>query len=184
MLPVCYVTSYAPNMHCDEEFLQRATVYFPLYYAVDIANADEPKANQLFRLLGALTDEYVVLLEHDFFITHPVNIILFEAIWDFCNNEGADRFSLQSKNAHSYPFWSYTDKEILGNTVYSSNAEVKLPFSLEASIWRRKFLLENIALGENDAEIEINGSKRIRAFPTKIFALDTIVINYLDAIRS
>lgn len=181
---ICYVTSYIKNAWCDEEFLSKATQFLPIEYVIDVAPSGESKADQLIRLFGNLPDEFVILMEHDFFLTHPVNTELLQGIWDYCVTEKVDRFSLQSKNAHMYPHWDETNKTVCGYKIYRTNDKVVFPFSLEASIWRRKFLLANISPGESDARIEIHGSRKVHKLYTKIYALDFEVIQYLDAVRS
>lgn len=171
------------------DFMKLAKRFYPKEIQgeahVDIAKPGEAKSDQLIRLLNSFDDEYFILLEDDFWLVEPVSFELLDQICEFCIAYSVDRFSLQSKNAHSYSDWTPTQLEISGCEVYKTNPNVVVPFSLEASVWKRDFLSAPLSANLNDAQIEVRVSKYIRGLNLQfnICALDQTVINYIDAMR-
>ena len=180
---ITLVTAYEENRHLLQGFLRLADKFYPRELTVDVAPKGEPKASQLLRMLKNISEEYVILLEEDFYFIAPVRIDLLDYILDFCSVEKVDRFSLQSKNCYKVREWKDSGKLLGPYIVYQVIPEVHIHFSLEASIWRRDFLQEHLGKEQNDEAIELQISEKIRYLPTSIYALDFRVIEYRDVLR-
>ena len=177
-----FVTVYPDNKHYLESFLLLAERFYLSPVSVHMAEKDEPKSNQLRRLLESIDDEYLILLEVDFYFRKHVDMSLIECICQFCKQQSIDRFSLQSKNDYDFTDWPETNHKIGEHRVYKTDPRVTILFSLEASVWKRSFLLSQLQDGWNDAEIEVQASNNIRKSDAyEIRALDTVVIHYRDA---
>ncbi len=169
-----------------DDFMKLAKRFYPTKIQVDVARSGEAKSDQLIRLLGSFDDEYFILLEEDFWLVKPVSLELLDQICEFCIANSVDRFSLQSKNAHSYSDWTPTPKKVIGHRVYKTNPNVVVPFSLEASVWKRSFFSHQLGVGLNDAQIEMQTSDTLRksGWLPNICALDQTVMDYRDAMRN
>lgn len=177
-----YVTAYDENPYV-RDFLRLSKLFFDVPMTIDVASKDEPKSSQLIRICRTIDEDYFIILEEDFYLIKPVDVQLVESIVDFCREYEVDRFSLQSKNAHSHPHWDKTKKTVSGHEVYITNPLVKFPFSLEASVWKRSFLLDHLKHNKNDHQLEHQVSNKIRFLPYTICALDRLVMEYRDAAR-
>ena len=171
-----------------DDFMRLAKRFYPKEIQIDIAKPDEAKSDQLIRLLGSFDDEYFILLEEDFWLVKPVSLVLLDEICRFCtinDFNNIDRFSLQSKNAHSYSDWTPTQMRVAEHKVYRTNPNVVTPFSLEASVWKSSFLLHHLETGLNDAQIETQVSVFLRktGLQFNVCALDQTVMSYIDAMR-
>jgi len=181
------VTVYPPNAHLLSGFRRCADKFYPWEIETHYALPDEAKSEQLRRLLTGIDDEYIILLEEDFWIVEEVDEELLNGIISYCETVEADRFSLQSKNAHSYSDWDCNSW--IGydgfQGVYQTVPQVQVPFSLEASVWNTKFLLQYLGTNRDDGQIEMKTSDLLREHdvPTRIYALDKTVIEYRDAMR-
>ena len=178
-----FVTAWTQDTAVLRDCLSLLDRYYPLEVTTDVAEAQEPKSNQLMRLLSSLDDEYLILMEGDFFLTREVNRSVLFRIEEFCKLHKADRFSLQSRFAHQIPSWTQTELRLGDSIVYRTNPDIRISFSLEASIWRREFLLDHLEPGCTDAQIENLVSDRIRNQEVGIYALDQPTIVYCDAVR-
>jgi hypothetical protein len=123
------------------------------------------------------------LLEEDFFFIKPVDLALLAKIEAFCQEHNVDRFSLQSKHGYSFSDWPKTGLTIDDLPVYQADQRVGISFALEASIWKRSFLLDNLKVGLSDSQIEVWVSNAIRQNSQVIYALDQPVMDYRDAVR-
>ena len=179
------VTTCEKFQHLMPGFVLLAQKFLGLPFSVKLSPDGEAKSEQLRRILDAMDDDYFVLLEDDFYFINSVNVKLVEDIFRFCVSESVDRFSLQSKNVHSYKTWDITSHILDFRRVYKTNLGVQVPFSLEASVWKKSFLLEHLGENRDDGQIEMKTSDMLRETnkPTKIYALDQIVMHYRDMIR-
>ena len=177
-----FVTTYPGNDHLGS-FLRLTDRFYPVDIVVDMSKSTDAKSDQLRRLLNSIDDEYLILLEDDFYFLRPVDLQLLNQVCDFCIEKEVDRFSLQSKNAHSFQDWPRTHERVGTHPVYEASPQVEIPFSLEASVWKKSFLRSHLKEGHNDARIEIRVSEEIRFMPHKIYALDVLVMGYCDAMR-
>jgi hypothetical protein len=180
------VTTHPKNEHLLEGFCLLATKFYgEQALTVEVAKPDESKSDQLLRILSNISDRYFILLEEDFYIVKPVPIELLRKVWNYCWKNNVDRFSLQSKNTHSFTDWKETEDKIGDYLIYQTVPEVEILFSLEASIWKREFLLRHLEKELSDAQIEVEVSHKLRNqnISHKIYALDKIVIEYRDVMR-
>ena len=188
-----YVTTCGKGLPYLSTFKMLADRFYGREIIVDLAYPDQTKADQLLALLETV-DDYFILLEDDFWVVKPTHIYLLGVIQEFCISRQVASFSLQLKNAPSFSNWKETSGSILGHyTVYQTVSEVQTPFSLEASIWKKSFLLKWINwfvehhsdTDQTDGQIENKVSDELRThnIPTKIYALDKTLIEYRDAMR-
>lgn len=182
-MPGVYLTACPKSQTVLADSLELLARFWPVPVIVDVAGSDESKSSQLLRLLHGIDDPYLILLEDDFLLIRPVDCNLVASIADFCLERQADRFSLQSKNAHHFPHWSRTGWEVTGLPVYRSTPQVTNFVSLEASIWRRQFLLDHLEAGWADDEIENRISDKLRETEHRVYALETLVVEYRDGLR-
>ncbi len=150
---------------------------------VDIAELGEAKSDQLRRLLEGVEDEYLMIMEEDFFIVDRVSSELVDRVYEFCIQEEVDRFTLQSKNVYAYSDWAETGKTVEGNVIYEATPKVRALFGLDASVWKKSFLLKHLGRGQSDGDLERKTYKKICSNPFKIYALDKVIIRYRDAVR-
>lgn len=183
-----YVTTCPQNLYLMRDFLILATKFYddrPLN--VDIAKHGEAKSDQLLRLLNSIDDEYLILMEEDFYLIEDVDLNLLDRVCEFCIENEVDRFTLQSKEVYSVSDWLDTRKTIVysmvdgGNRVYQAPPQMKSHFGLDATVWKKSFLLSHITPGQSDWEMERVISPKIKE--SKIYALDLSVMNYRDAMR-
>lgn len=160
-----------------------AEQFYGLPFWIDYVPRSVPKSDQLINLCNNIADEYFILLEDDFYFVDKVNLNLLRSAFTYCEANCVDRFSLQTKNAHMCSDWHPTKDCIEGNRVYCSTPKIVIPFSLEASIWRRKFLLDSLPRGMSDSQIEIQCSARVRQTEHMIRSLDKSIMTYMDAQR-
>lgn len=169
---------------CIGGFIRLAEQFYKLPLTIDYVPRHVFKSDQLIALCDSVQDDYFILLEDDFYFIEPVNVPLINWVFEYCQRTHVDRFSLQTRNAHMVSTWTPTNDDINGNTVYLSNPSIVIPFSLEASVWNRKFLCNNLLPGLNDSEIETQVSKQIRKrSDCRICALDKSIMSYMDASR-
>lgn len=180
-----FLTTCPTNLHLLPICLKLLEKFYPLEVIVDVAEKDEFRSDQLRRLLQGVTDNYLIVLEEDFFFVRPVDLNLLEQVWKFCEKHDVDRFSLQSKVAYKFSDWPQTEHVIDNHRVYEISDEAFYVFSMEASIWKRSFLYNNLHERQNDPEIEIETSRRLLQSKTtyKVYALEHIVMHYRDAMR-
>jgi hypothetical protein len=143
-----FVTTFADNRHL-ETFLLLTARFYPVDIFVDKSESPEAKSDQLRRLLESIDDEYLILLEEDFYLLRPVDLQLLDQVCDFCVEKGVDRFSLQSKNAYRVSDWSQSCEQVGSHPVYEAPLQATL-FALEASVWKRSFLLNHLRAGCSD----------------------------------
>ena len=187
------VTTCSKGQHLLFPGLELLKQFLGVKPRVDLAEPRETKAQQLLRITNNFSEEYFILIEEDFYLVKQVNIELLKELFCGCRIYKVDRFSLQSKNCHSYSDWKELPNKFQGREVYQTVPEVQVPFSLEVSIWRRDFLREWLVwfmdnhydTSQDDGQIEMKISDHLRSknVPTKIYALDEIVINYRDMMR-
>jgi hypothetical protein len=163
--------------------MRLAEKFYPTSIDIDVSADDELKSDQLHRLISSIDDKYIILLEDDFYLIRPVDMDLMNQVCEFCVEHSVDRFSLQSKNAYSINAWTKTNLQVGGHAVYAAHVNATL-FALEASVWKCEFLVKHMARKQSDAQIERKGSRRVRRNPHKVYALDTCIMHYRDAIRN
>tara|TARA_R110000824_G_scaffold172434_1_gene350282 strand:- start:17458 stop:18126 length:669 start_codon:yes stop_codon:yes gene_type:complete len=179
------VTSYANHPEYLDDFRFLADRFYPSYFTCyDIAPEGESKGSQILRILETIAKPYFILIEDDFFFIRAVIIEKLRRLGDFCREHEVDRFSLQSKNAHSFSDWTAGDLFHDGKQIFKTNEQVQIPFSMEASIWRRDFMLEHVEPWMTERDIEVTISNRIRNKSHKIYAFDDCVLHYRDAMRN
>jgi hypothetical protein len=179
-----FVTSWMHN-HCLDGFLYLAESFFPYPLCVDVASPKELKSDQLIRLLNGISEEYFLLLEEDFYLISRVRVELLTAVYDFCVSNSFDRFTLQSKENYQNPeCWLPSSHRVLEHVVYQATSGVGALLGMDASIWKRSFLLKHLLPGRTERQIEVDGSNNMRAtMDCKIGALDKTVLYYVDVIR-
>ncbi len=184
------VTTCQKNLHLLQNFYLLAEKFLTQPVYADVAHKGESKSEQLIRIAQDGDDNYLAIMEEDFYLAEEVDIELLHTIFNWCRASEADRFSLQSKNAHSYKDWDKSSYQLIGDhQIYQTNPNVMYPFSLEASVWKKDFLVKWLNMGShpsyNDGQIEneVNRLLRETEAQTKIYALDTLVMTYLDVMR-
>ncbi len=187
-----FVTTCPQNAHMVGDFVTLAAKFYGRELVIDTALPDEHKSEQLRRMLEPVKDEYIILMEEDFYLTSHVDLQLLNDVCDFCEEQNVDRFSLQSKNVYRISNWRRTAYRVgephiyghpsLSHTVYSPIPAVKSQFGLDASVWKRSFLLDNVGYNRNDWAIETYGWTAAQG--AKICALDVAVMKYVDAMRA
>lgn len=177
-----FVTAYELNAHLLDCFHKLANKFWGAAMIVDVAPKGEAKSEQLRRMFANVDDEYVTLLEEDFWLVEDVPLNLIFDIWQFCQHNKVDRFSLQSKNAYKFSDWtlnlSLVQLEIGVLRVYKTESNKVAMMGLDASVWKLSYLLNNLGTGQDDAAME-----RIRPAGATVYALDRFVLQYRDAIR-
>ena len=176
------VTAFNKNPYV-RDFLRLSKLFFDVPMTIDVASLGEAKSDQLIRICNTIEEDYFILLEEDFYLIKPVDVQLVESIVHFCRQHEVDRFSLQSKNEHSHSDWPSTNYLIENHLVYRTSPLVRFPFSMEASVWKRAFLLEHLKHGKSDHKLEHQVSNKIRFLPHTICALSVYVMQYRDAHR-
>jgi hypothetical protein len=177
-----FVTTFSAKSHLAT-FLRLMDKFYPVDIVVNSGQPTEAKSDQLRRLLESIHDEYLILLEDDFYFLRPVDLQLLQRVCNFCVEKKVDRFSLQSKNAHSFTDWPQAHERVGEHQVYRANPQVQISFSLEASVWKRSYLLSHLRAGQSDANIEIEVSNQVRFTNHKTYALDVLVMEYCDGMR-
>lgn len=178
-----YVTTYPGNEEYLEDFQLLAAKFYDHYIEVHTAYEGEPKSDQLLRLCVEVEEDYVIILEEDFYLIKEADMALINRVVDFCYQNGVDRFSLQTKNAYSYTDWPEVPLQVAGHTVYQAPDKLPIIYATEASVWRVAFLQEKLRKGLSEWDIEKDISNEIRGTDHRVFALDTPILEYRDAMR-
>lgn len=147
-------------------------------YEIDVAKEGEKKSDQLMRILGKAEEEYLILLEEDFFLLKPTNQELLERAKIFSIERGVDRFSLQ---AGGIPYYRNNFVEYEGYIVRATDRNICI-ISLEASIWRRDFLMGILDNGMTDRQIECICSDKVRGKSYAVYGFNQPVFYYKDAV--
>ena len=143
------------------EFSKRFSKYWGDSFFVFISNTPLEKwSDGVINLLESLQDKYVILLHEDFYLTVPIDKDLLNNLKKFALEHKVDRVSLCGNHT---PDRTY--KYLEGFYRHYSQADYQLSF--EASIFRRKWLLEILKRGLNPWESE--GNYR--------FELDSMIIS-------
>lgn len=175
------VTTYPRNAYLLDKFHSLLKKFWNRDYEIDIAKPDEKLSNQLSRIVNTIKDDYFILLKEDFYFLSEVDKNLMAKCEEFAVQEGVDRFSLQSVE-DGYKNTSEVYKDIGGLKIFRILSSEKYLCSLEASIWKRQFLLDNLFLGGSDRDVELNMSKQVKGF-AKIFVPEKKILDYTDALR-
>lgn len=175
------VTTYSKKQHLLENFDRLMKKHWGVKYEVDISPEGEHKSDQLIRIANLIEDDYFILLQEDFYLYEDVDKNFLKECKEFAEGFEVDRFSLQARK-DGYEMTSVDFGEVAGRAVYQLMPTERYLCSLEASIWRRKFLLENLESGYSDRSIELEMSKRVKQ-GSRIFVPEEPVLVYTDAFR-
>ena len=187
-----YVTTCPQNKHLLTDFLALADLFYDRDLITHIAESNEPKSDQLIRLLNNIEDDYLILMEEDFYLIEAVDLNLLDRVCEFCMEKEVDRFSMPSKRGYAVSDWldagfwihsgDYTSTK--SDKVYQAPSQVKSQFGFNASVWKKSFLLNYLRPGMSDWTMERKISAQvIKAGGHKIYALDVPIMKYRDAMR-
>ena len=178
-----YVTTCPQGIHLLNDFLKLANLFYGEEIIVHVANPGEYKSEQLKRLCGSIDDDYFILMEEDAYLINNVSIPILKGVFKFCVVNEVDRFTLQDKNNYRVSDWDKTDHIIGGNVVYKMTPKVLPHFGLDASIWKKQFMLDHLGENQNDWAIETHCSAKVRGGSYKICGLGSSIMTYRDAMR-
>lgn len=183
MIPTYVTLSNLSYPGMIDDCLELLDRFYPFPVTVSCALDGETKGAQLLRLMAECQDRFLILLEDDFHLIRPVDRTLLEQVVEFCYAHDAMRFSLQSRRKYQFQDWPETELEVCGRRVYRADSRCECPFSLEASVWSRDYLLRHARPDmQSDTHIEREVSQRIQQKGHAIYALDHSVLAYRDAV--
>ena len=177
-----YVTTCPASVHLLNDFLKLADLFYGEDIIIHIADSGEYKSEQLKRLCESIEDDYFILLEEDAYLINTVDLKLLSKIRWFGEIAEVDRFTLQSKNNYRVTDWD-TVGVVSALSVYQATKKVLPHFGLDASIWKKQFLLDHLGDSQNDWAIETHCSSKVRNGDYKIYGLDVSIMDYRDAMR-
>ena len=177
-----YVTTCPQSIYLLDDFLRLTDIFYGEEIIVHFARPGEYKSEQLKRLCESIDDDYFILMEEDAYLINPVDIELLYQVATFCKLAEADRFTLQSKNNYRVSNWDSAGS-IEFMSVYQMTKKVLPWFGLDASIWKKQFLLDHLGNNQNDWAIETHCSSKVRNGDYKIYGLDVSIMDYRDAMR-
>ena len=127
------------------EFSERLKQFWGTEFSVYVSETPiENWSDGVIRFLESIPDEYIILLHEDFYLTQNVDQRLIEELWSM--RFGYDRISLLGNHT---PIRTARNGKYF---VHKPDAEYQ--FSLEASIQRRRFLLDFLIPGLDPWETE------------------------------
>jgi hypothetical protein len=134
-------------------------------------------SENLLIAIDTITEDYIVMMLEDFFITENLDKIKFNYCFEFIQNHheiGCLRLAPKPAGDELYDHDQFQ--------IHSDKQNYKI--STQAAIWRKEFLKKIIQLGENPWEFELNGSKRAANFNEKVIVLqkNPYPINYFNAV--
>lgn len=133
-----------------------------------------------------LSNDLILLMLEDYFITQPVNVALITALWRWMSdNPNVAKLDL-SGDRLKVP---YTEAEIIGGVqLIESAPDANYQASIQAAIWRRDTLRQFLIDGETPWQFEKRGTKRMIAartdgtFSGRIMGTDPAVLHYVNAV--
>ena len=121
-----------------KEFSERFEKYWGEPFFVFVSHTDISHwSDGVLSFLRSIQDEHLILLHEDFFLTKAVNKELLNKLREEAVKRNVDRMSLLGNHSPERTYG--IDTEFL-----SYKADAPYVFSLEASIQKRQFLLDNL----------------------------------------
>jgi hypothetical protein len=120
----------------------------------------------LFRALERVKTPYILYLQEDYFLDANVRVDTLESVLNLLRNGQADVIRL-SEAIDAGP-WLKED----GALIWQVAKKAKYQLSLQAALWRKAFLLEQVRTHESPWQLESFGSMRLRRQDNKIFCVN------------
>lgn len=160
--------------HLLGEFAERVQKYWGEPFFVYVSHTDlQHWSDGTLNFLRNIPYEYLILLHEDFYLTRPVNKDLVTQLKKLAIEKKADRVSLLGNHT---PERTYE----LESGIFAYKGEAEYHFSLEASIQRREYLLNNLKGNQNPWDAE--NSRRDRGKGLILCSQDP-AIWYQDRLR-
>lgn len=143
-----YVLTHTKHTGLLAEFAERFEKYWGEPFFVYVSNTDiQHWSDGVLNFLRSIQDEYLILLHEDFYLTKPVDKELLKKLKEEAVKRGVSRMSLLGNHSPERTYGIDTE-------FYSHHADAPYVFSLEASIQKRQFLLDNLKGGCNPWDAE------------------------------
>ncbi len=171
------VTTCRAYAHLLDDFDFLFKKFWGVPYEVIGADNDDGLSGYSDNLIAGLrdlTDEFVILLHEDFYITEPVDHARILRLREFAKENGMDRVSLQCIKDGYEGFVTS-----LGDRLYKVNEGFQYIASFEASIWNRETLLRILFPREDPWQTELRCSSRNPTFNAVIPEIPVLI--YHDA---
>ena len=173
-----YVLTCTKFAYLLGEFSVRFKKYFGFPFLVYVSDTDiDHWSDGVINFLNSIKDEYFILLHEDFYLTEQADLKEIDRLIGIARDMKADRVGLMGDHSPE------RTQPIKNNLYEYRNDKPHVPyhFSFEASIQRRKFLLEHLKKAENPWEAEIN--RNVEDCVGKIIVGEKPSISYGDKIR-
>jgi hypothetical protein len=159
-----------------DKFLLTENLYLDNNDFKTIATGNIPWTQRLKFALDKIDTDYVLWLQDDYFFIKNISSDIFEEYFDFITKNDVDRFGIHENSM------LYNLKET-NNKYFKFSQYSYYTLSLQASIWKKDFLLSCIDVDETPWQFEIDGSVRINSRPHNIFVDIQNPAWYLEAMK-